>query len=248
MSKHYEGYDEERWRSAATYKPQNPTTSRHFIPGERVAPDSLLTVIGPGFTDRYGKKTYRDVEVLCDPQYGGCGERKTFPYALLFGYRGKYSCGCKKRRGANEGDHTGLTVTGYGTNRKLTILYFDESVNLWAYVCECCGDIGHVPRGLGLTTPMKLKVEARKVCKNSLMFVPVQALYDAKLGIQRSTKFLPKEQIEMKLANDIGAVFPQCKFEFAREMWGNRITGIKLPAEQAQALLADVESTRNKYS
>ena len=68
-----------------------------------------------------------------------------------------------------------------------------------------------------------------------LVFIPVD-----KLGVKRGTKFLPKEQIEMQLANDIGMKFPSCKFEFKREFWGNRITGIKIPAHKAAQLLEEL--------
>src|SRR5436190_11021507 len=157
--------DDRRFDGKETWRQYGEAHSTDFVPGERIQ-DTLFTVVGPGFKDRYGRVSYRKIEVCCDPQYGGCGQELVLPYYAVYQIPARYSCGCSRRRHWNEKDHTGESVIGYGTNRKLTILFEDPKSGLWTYVCECCGETGTLARGRGQTTFMKLKAEARKPCRN----------------------------------------------------------------------------------
>src|ERR1700761_5402634 len=62
-----------------------------FIPGERV-PDTLLTVVGPGYKNRWGEMTWKEITCLCD-----CGKQTNIAYAYLAHQPPKYSCGCARR-------------------------------------------------------------------------------------------------------------------------------------------------------
>lgn len=165
-----------QWETYMKYKHRAIRESKTFQLGDHIE-KTLLTVVGPGYKNRYGRMTFKEISVLCDPKYGGCGTEFNVPYHVLAQSPVRYSCGCKVRRRGN--DHTGLTVTNRKTGRTLTILYYDEQIDLgWVYVCDCCAKTYSLPRGRGEgsgsggsgggTIPMKLTEAARHPCPSTL--------------------------------------------------------------------------------
>lgn len=131
-----------------------------FLPGERVE-HTLFTVVGHGFTNRYGKMTWKFVKCKCD-----CGTVVDVPYQALYQAPPKYSCGCKMRPKQGAKDYRGLEIKGYYTTRTLTIIDYDDSVGEWRYLCDCCAEIMNVPRGMEGTIPIRLKRIANQPCAN----------------------------------------------------------------------------------
>ena len=149
-SKEWQWYWKMRGRSAAFV----------FKAGERIE-GTLLTVVGQGYQNRYGKLTWKFVRCKCD-----CGNEVDIPYQHVYAYPPRYSCGCKVRRHPRMVDHTGLSVTRNG--RTLTVLYWDNSApGNWVYLCDCCAETGIVPYGMGGTIPTKLKAIASRPCPNA---------------------------------------------------------------------------------
>jgi hypothetical protein len=109
-----------------------------FREGVRV-PDTMLTVLRPE-----DPGSWANIRCLCD-----CGTETTVRYQAL--RAGQFSCGCKRRLSFDAVDHSGWTsFTAYGNGgygRKLTILYRDPDNQCWVYLCHCCAEVFHLPRG-----------------------------------------------------------------------------------------------------
>lgn len=209
--------DNSRFDGKEFWKPRKARASTlHFVPGQRLD-DSLFTVIGPGYMDRFGNESWLKVRVFCDPQYGGCGATVDISYGLLYHVPPKYSCGCIRKPRWNEHDHQNTSWTGYYTKRKITILYFDQTYKGWVYVCECCAEVGVIPQGLGMTTSMKLKAIANRECPNRAVFQSVE-----QLQMFRSGKAITKVEAESDLASRIRERFPEGSIEYD----GYRVMGV----------------------
>ena len=128
-----------------------------FKEGDRL-PGSLLTVIGPGYMNRYGRMTYRFIRCQCD-----CGSQIDIPYQHAYQYPAKYSCGCKVRRQPNQKDYAGKEFKS--KLRSIIVLWFDDSpYGGWVYVCSDCSETFTLPRGGGGTVAQRLEAIVRQPC------------------------------------------------------------------------------------
>ena len=157
--KEWETYWRHRGRSA----------SFRFRPGQPLSADSLLTVIGPGYENRYGRMTWQVVLCLCDPARGGCGNRAEVPYYAAYQANGKYSCGCRRRPRKDRVDYAGIGIVA-PDGRTLTLIYEDPHPRTggWVYVCDHCAKTGVLARGdrgAGGAVLQKLKAVARRPCR-----------------------------------------------------------------------------------
>ncbi len=133
--------------------------SLFFKPGEKWE-DSLFTIIGPGYRNRYGRPTWKFVAVRCE-----CGKELAVSQQSLTRIPPLYSCGCVMRRRWNEIDYSGQTFKSSRSKREITILFREPSGG-WVYVCSCCAETGIVPPGLGMTFLAKIKRTAAQRCPN----------------------------------------------------------------------------------
>jgi len=137
--------------------------SHVFQPGQQVT-DSLLTVLGPGFKNRWGAETWQLVKCRCR-----CGREVEVPYHYLYVTPPKYSCGCARRVSK---DWSGYAFYSPTSGRTLTILYLNDE-NLWVYVCDCCAGLGTVGRGGGVQK--ELKAAAVRKCPNHREYIPIES-------------------------------------------------------------------------
>jgi len=140
------------------YEHEMSQESFFFHPGEPLR-NSLLTIIGPGFFNRYGRWTWQDVKCRCV-----CGREDVLvPYASAYRCP-PYSCGCKRRAKKTDKDWTGHFVTRKG--RTLLILGRTDTGD-WTYLCDCCGETSSLARGGLGTINAKLIRAARSACPNA---------------------------------------------------------------------------------
>lgn len=128
-----------------------------FKKGERLL-DSLLTIEGPGFENRYHRMTWMFVKCRCI-----CGTELLIKYVNAY-QNPPYSCGCKVRLKKNAIDYTGEELARNG--RTLTILERTDAGD-WKYICSCCAEIFLLRRGGVGTIRAKLLAVARQPCPNA---------------------------------------------------------------------------------
>jgi hypothetical protein len=142
--------------------------SDYFKPGQRVA-GSMLTIV-----DSVSPISWNEIIVDCD-----CGNRVVLPYMTV--YRGKFSCGCRRRLHSNSVDMTGYSVFSRagngGRGRRLTVLFMDTSPSAtngeWIYSCDCCGNSMAMPEaGNERGYSSNLKRIAGEFCPHFMNFYP----------------------------------------------------------------------------
>ena len=131
--------------------------SNFFQPGER-REGTLITIV-----DSVKPDTWDQIICRCD-----CG--KTFTARYMEIYRGKYSCGCRRRLRDDHVDYTNVEARNGNGNaksgRSLTIVGLDSETQQWQYMCDCCSALFLVPRGNERGLMRILRDIAGQTCPN----------------------------------------------------------------------------------
>jgi hypothetical protein len=153
--------------------------SKMFVPGQQVAGTCYKVV------DSVDPLSWKQVIVQCI-----CGKQEVLQYADV--YRGKYSCGCRRKPRADQAQAAELSVHSDRGNkdeqgrpalegRRLTIISRDPETQRWWYLCDCCGELFLLPGGQSHGVETMLRKLAAETCPNYKRFYP--AAYDRMQGL-----------------------------------------------------------------